>query len=78
MGALVLQRRVDETVVIGGNIRVTVADVRDGNVKLAIEAPAHLGVWRQEVAEQIVREGGDPAIGRGPGKAWQGGNETRC
>ncbi len=49
---LVLTRRLGETIVIDGNIRVTVLDVRGERVRLGIEAPANVPVYREEVHRQ--------------------------
>lgn len=56
---LVLSRRSHESVVIGGSsgfdrvVRITVIDVRDGTVKLGIEADADTPVYRSEVPLRI-------------------------
>ena len=49
---LVLRRRVGEVLVLrglGGEVRVTVMDVREGQVQVAIEAPEHVRVRRAEL-----------------------------
>ena len=46
---LVLTRTVGEELVIDGRIRVRVAEIKGGRIKLAIEAPREVGVRRQEV-----------------------------
>jgi carbon storage regulator len=46
---LVLTRTIGEELVIDGRIRVRVADIKGGRIKLAIEAPREVGVRRQEV-----------------------------
>ena len=46
---LVLTRTVGEEIVIAGNIRVRVSEVKGGRIKLAIEAPREVTVRRQEV-----------------------------
>ena len=45
---LILTRKVGETVLIGGNIRIMVVQVRGKQVRLGIEAPADLLVLRTE------------------------------
>lgn len=47
---LVLSRKCQEIVVIGGNITVTILEVRGGRVRLGIDAPADVSVHRLEVA----------------------------
>jgi carbon storage regulator len=46
---LVLSRRQSETIVIGDNIRVQVLEISGGRVRLAIEAPGHVSVDREEI-----------------------------
>lgn len=53
---LVLSRRPNETIVIGGNIRVTILKSRSGVVRLGIDAPAEVAVHREEVQTQIQSE----------------------
>ena len=50
---LILTRRVGETIVIGGNIEVTVLAVRGQQAKLGINAPPEMPVHREEVQRQI-------------------------
>ena len=48
MGRLVLARRLNESIRIGDDIRITV--VRNGTYpKLMIEAPEGVQVWREEI-----------------------------
>lgn len=55
---LVLSRRIDETVVIDGDISITVVAIAGGKVRLGISAPPTVMVDRQEVvlrrAQQTV------------------------
>jgi carbon storage regulator len=46
---LVLSRKVDEAIVIGGKIRVVVAGVRGESVRLGVPAPRDVTVDREEV-----------------------------
>jgi carbon storage regulator len=55
---LILTRKVNETVCIGDNIRITVVQVRGKQVRLGIEAPQDFLVLR---AEQIPRGGKEEA-----------------
>jgi len=60
---LVLTRKCDESVVIGGArrldrlITVTVIEIRDGKVKLGFEAPDDVPVHRLELWEQMRADG---------------------
>jgi carbon storage regulator len=53
---LVLTRSVGEELVIDGRIRVRVADIKGGRIKLAVEAPREVGVRRQEVTVPAATE----------------------
>lgn len=53
---LILTRRVGETFIIGDDIRITVCSVRNGQVRIGIEAPKDVSIHRKEVYERIQRE----------------------
>lgn len=53
---LMLRRRIGESIVLGEGIRVTVAEVRGGAVRLAIEAPPDMLVVRGELLERLGPE----------------------
>jgi len=53
---LVLARQRGQSIVIGGNVVVTIIDIRGDKVRLGIEAPEEIPVHRQEVYEAIQRE----------------------
>lgn len=50
---LVLSRKTNESILINGNVVVTVLDIRGRNVRLGIEAPKGIPVHRREVYEAI-------------------------
>jgi carbon storage regulator len=53
---LILDRRVNETVMIGNKVTVTVLDVRGNKVRLGINAPKGVPVHRKEIWLRIKRE----------------------
>ncbi len=53
---LILARKTNESIVIGGEIEVSVIDIRGDQVKLGISAPRHVKVYRREVYEAILEE----------------------
>ena len=56
---LVLTRYEGESITIGGNIEVTVLNVRrDGRVRLGITAPREIPVHRKEIQLKIDKEKG--------------------
>ena len=50
---LVLSRRVDESLFIGDDIKITVLDIRGGQVRIGITAPDSIKVHREEVYNRI-------------------------
>jgi carbon storage regulator len=53
---LILTRRVGETVVIGGDVDVTVLGVKGNQVRIGVKAPKDVAVHREEIYERICRE----------------------
>jgi len=49
---LVLTRKINESIVIGGNIRVTMTAIHNRQVRLAIDAPPEVRVMRQELVSE--------------------------
>jgi carbon storage regulator len=55
--ALMLTRREGEIICIGDDIFITVTKIRGSEVKLAIEAPPDIKVYRKEIFIRIKEEG---------------------
>lgn len=53
---LVLSRRLDETIMIGDDIEITIVGIRGEKVRLGISCPSHIPVHRKEVYEKIQRK----------------------
>lgn len=53
---LVLGRMLQESIMIGNNVEVTIVDVRGDKVRLGITAPKEIPVHRKEVWEKIQEE----------------------
>ncbi|MBN1243009.1 MAG: carbon storage regulator CsrA [Spirochaetales bacterium] len=53
---LVLSRKLNERIIVGDDIVISVVEVRGDQVKLGIEAPRHVKVYRQEVFDAIQDE----------------------
>jgi len=48
---LVLNRKLFESILIGGNIKVTVVRIDSNSVRIGIEAPPNVVVLREELAD---------------------------
>lgn len=53
---LVLSRKPGETLRIGDDVEITVVEVKGDLVRLGIQAPRTVQVWRKELWEAIVAE----------------------
>lgn len=53
---LILSRKIEESIIIGDTITVKILGIHEGQVKIGIEAPKDIKVYRSEVYEQIQRE----------------------
>jgi len=53
---LVLSRKKNETIHIGDDIKITVTEIRDDNVRIGIDAPVEIPVHRSEIWQQIQAE----------------------
>ncbi|MCL4515587.1 MAG: carbon storage regulator CsrA [Firmicutes bacterium] len=53
---LVLTRKIDESIIIGDNVKITVVEVRGDQVKIGITAPRDIAVHREEIYKEIQEE----------------------
>ena len=53
---LILTRRLGEAVNIGGEIKITVLDIKGNAVRIGVEAPRQVAVHRSEVFEMIQEQ----------------------
>ena len=51
---LILTRNGNESIVIDDDIRITVLSNKHGQVKLGIEAPEDVEIWREEIYKKIL------------------------
>jgi carbon storage regulator len=53
---LILSRKVNEKIMIGDDISISVIEVRGDQVRLGVDAPRSVKVFRQEVFDAIKAE----------------------
>jgi carbon storage regulator len=56
---LVLSRKIDEVIVIGDNIRITVIGIKGSEVRLGFEAPKEIPIYRKEIWDKGTKEEGE-------------------
>ncbi len=59
---LILTRRVNETLMIGDGITITVLGVKGGQVRLGINAPRDVAIHREEVLHRLSGDGGSAEV----------------
>ena len=59
---LVLSRKVNESIIIGDNIEVMVVEVKGDQVKLGINAPKDVSLYRGEIFRAIQEENREAAL----------------
>jgi len=53
---LILSRKINEKIMIGEDIVLSIIEIRGDQVKIGVEAPKSVKVFRQEVYEAIKNE----------------------
>lgn len=53
---LVLSRKLNEVIFIGDNIRITVVDIDRGKIRLGIDCPKDIPIYREEIAPKPPAE----------------------
>ena len=53
---LILTRKIGETNILDGGIKITVSDIQGNQVKVGIGAPKEVKVYREEIVERMKVE----------------------
>lgn len=61
---LVLSRKLGEKIHIGDNIVITVVNIERGKIRLGIDAPRDVPVYRQELLQDTTKVSNEPATPR--------------
>ena len=59
---LILSRKNDQQIKIGDDITITIIEIHDGQVKIGVEAPRNIKVFRQEVFNAIQTENKEAVV----------------
>ncbi len=79
---LILTRKLGENIRIGDDIKITILEIKGGQVKLGIDAPPQVAVHREEIYERIREEnrrasGVSPSVLREVAGAFRAGKKAR-
>ncbi len=58
---LILTRKVGESIQIGDSIEVVLAEINKGSVRIGINAPRDMPVYRKEIYQKILQENQEAA-----------------
>jgi carbon storage regulator len=58
---LILSRKIEEEIKIGDSITIKILGIHEGQVRIGIEAPKDIKVYRSEIYQQIQKENIDAA-----------------
>ena len=59
---LILSRKINQRIVIGDNIEIVIMDIKDGQVRVGIDAPQDVPVFREELYKDISAENKEATI----------------
>ena len=62
---LILSRKVNEKIMIGDDVVLTIIETRGEQVKIGVEAPKSVKVFRHEVFDAVQRENRAAAVSSG-------------
>ena len=52
---LVLTRKTGQKIIIANDIEITILETKGESVKIGIEAPKHITIYREEIFEEIMK-----------------------
>jgi carbon storage regulator len=56
---LILTRKVNESLIVGDNITITVLGVKGNQVRIGVDAPRDVAVHREEIYRRIADDAGE-------------------
>ena len=67
---LILTRKPGESLYIGDDVKVTIVEIKGNQIRVGIDAPADLRIYREEIYKQILSIA--PSIESHPHCGWLG------
>ncbi len=61
---LVLTRRAGQYIMLGDKIKICVSEIQGGNVRMAIEAPSEVKIYRGEIYEEILQANKEAVVSK--------------
>lgn len=55
---LILTRRINEALIVGDNVHITILGIRGNQVRIGVKAPKDVSVHREEIYQKIQKEKG--------------------
>ena len=59
---LILTRRIGEKLIVGGNVTITVLGIKGNQIRMGIDAPPEIKVYREEIYQKIQAERKPPTL----------------
>ena len=59
---LILTRKVNESLIIGDDVRLTILGIKGNQIRVGIDAPSHVSIHREEIYLRIQEEGNDQSM----------------
>ena len=53
---LALSRKLGESIVIGKDIKISILEIKGDQIKIGIDAPKNITIYREEIFKQIEEE----------------------
>lgn len=53
---LVLSRKIGESIIVGDDIEISIVDIQGDNIRIGINAPKSIKIFRKEVYQEIQAE----------------------
>lgn len=69
---LALSRKMNESIMLGNDIEVTVLEIKGDQVKIGVKAPKTIPIYRRELYLQIRQSNKEAADGDIPVRAFDG------